>query len=192
MLDPLTSPRKPRIDSLRNRERLLAAARSAFVELGGDAPLEEIARRAEVGIGTLYRHFPSRDALLEGMYRDAAAQLAEAAPTLLAQMDPIDALHQWMKLFIEFIAAKRVVSAAFRARPDDAKPLYATSRQLILQAVTLLLQRGTEQGDIREGITPADMMRAMTGIAQGFEEPGWEESAGRLVDILVGGLRTLK
>src|SRR5271156_5096064 len=109
---PPASIRKPRADSQRNREKLLSVAKDAFAELGPDVALEEIARRAGVGIGTLYRHFPTRDALLSEVYRHAVEQLAETAARLSETRAPVDALRDWMRLFVDYIATKQVIAPA--------------------------------------------------------------------------------
>src|SRR5580658_7642845 len=104
--------RKPRADAMRNREHLLEIAKLAFADAGADVSLEEIARRAGVGIGTLYRHFPTRGAVVEAVYRREVRQLASAAERLLAEGPPGEALHQWMRLFVDYIATKKVIASA--------------------------------------------------------------------------------
>lgn len=181
-------PRKPRADSLRNREKLLEVARAAFTGEGPDVSLEEIARRAEVGIGTLYRHFPNRDALLADVYRRGVEQLGDAAATLLERHPPRAALRAWMLLFVEYIAAKKVIAPALNAMPGGSAELYAASGPRITQAITLLVNRARATGDIREDVEPLDLLNALVGLAYGMAMPDWQASANRMVDVMVDGL----
>lgn len=181
--------RKPRADSLRNRERLLEAAKAGFTEVGPEVSLEEIARRAEVGIGTLYRHFPTRDAVVEAVYRREVEQLAEAAASLLEQHGPAEALHAWMRLFVDYIATKKVVAPALSAMVGGTSELYAATSQKFTAAISLLLARGVEAGEIRADVEPGDVLRGAGAFAYGASGPGWEKSALRLVDIFMDGLR---
>jgi AcrR family transcriptional regulator len=180
--------RRPRADSARNRERLIEAARTAFGRQGADVSLEEIARLAQVGIGTLYRHFPSRLDLLEAVYRREVGQLAEAAPRLLAERAPFEALREWMRLAVDYLAAKRVIGPALAASAGGPE-IYAASGGLITEAMKQLVARAVESGEIRSDVDSGDLLRAMVGLSYGYAEPGWEASARRLVDILMDGLR---
>ena len=186
------SVRKPRADGARNRERLMEAAKAAFAETGADVSLDEIARRAEVGIGTLYRHFPTRDAIVEAVYRREVQQLADAAPRVLGSMPPGAALHEWMRLFVDYIATKKVIAPALGSIVGGASELYAFSGAQITGAVTLLVERAVAAGDIRPDVDPADVLRALVGFAYGSTSPGWEASALRLIDIFMDGLRAAK
>lgn len=186
--DAASPSRRPRADSARNRERLIEAARAAFAREGAEASLEEIARSAQVGIGTLYRHFPSRLDLLEAVYRREVGQLAEAAPRLLAERPPFEALREWMRLSIDYLATKRVIAPALAASAG-ASQIYAASGGLITEAMTKLVERAVESGEIRSDVDAGDLLRAMVGLSYGYTEPGWEASARRLVDILMDGLR---
>jgi AcrR family transcriptional regulator len=181
--------RKPRADSLRNRERLIEAAKAAFAETGPEASLDEVARRADVGIGTLYRHFPSRDAIVEAVYRREVQQLADAATGLLAASPPGEALHGWMRLFVDYIATKKVIAPALSAIVGGAADLYAASGVLIIGAMSLLVERAAAAGDIRPDVDPNDLLRALVGFTYGAVGPGWQDSAMRLIDILMDGLR---
>jgi AcrR family transcriptional regulator len=183
------SARKPRADGQRNRERLMEAAKAAFGDVGADVSLEEIARRAGVGIGTLYRHFPSRDAIVEAVYRREVAQLASSAERLLGQMSPGDALQQWMRLFVDYIATKKVIAAALGALAGGTADLYATSGAQISGALSLLVERAAAAGDIRAGADAGDLQRALVGFTYGNASPGWQASALRLIDLLMDGLR---
>jgi AcrR family transcriptional regulator len=180
--------RKPRADSLRNREQLLAAAKAAFAEIGAEAPLEEIARRAGVGIGTLYRHFPTRDALLAAVYRREVEQLTRSAERLLAERPPLEAFEQWLHLLVDYLAAKRVVAPALQASAEGAK-LYAASGTPVTEAMNRLTGALIASGEVRAELQPDDLMRIVMGLAQGYDRPDWAPSARRLIAILVAGLR---
>ncbi len=179
--------RRPRADAERNRRRLMEAANIEFTERGADAPLEEIARRAGVGIGTLYRHFPTREALLAEVYRHAVEQLAEAAAELSAALQPFDALRAWMRLFVDYIATKQVVAPALSAMGGTAA-LYAASGPTITSAISQLTDRAIAAGDIQLDIAPIDLLRAVIGVSNAAS-PNWQATAYRLIDILLEGLR---
>ncbi len=182
----------PRADAQRNRDRLLAAAKAAFADLGADVSLDEIARRAGVGIGTLYRHFPSRDALVEEVYRREVQQLAEAASRLGESLPAGDALHEWMLLFVDYIAAKKVIAPALAMVVGGAPELYAASGARISEAMSGLVARARMSGDIRADANSADLLRALVGFAYASKGPDWEASAKRLIDILMDGLRATR
>jgi AcrR family transcriptional regulator len=181
--------RKPRVDGQRNRERLMEAAKAAFGDVGADVSLEEIARRAGLGIGTLYRHFPTRDAIVEAVYRREVQQLADAAERLLAMLTPGEALHQWMRLFVDYVATKKVVAQALGSIVGGTTDLYASSGAQIANAIALLVQRAAAAGDIRADADPNDLLRALIGFTYGNASPGWQASALRLIDLLTDGLR---
>ena len=181
--------RKPRADSARNRQLLIDTAKQGFSEVGLNVSLEEIARRAGVGIGTLYRHFPSREAVVEAVYRREVEQLAEAVPQLLEASPAGEALHKWMHLFVDYIATKRVIAPSLATAAGRTSALYATSAELITRAVSTLVKRAVASGDVRKDIDPSDLLRALVGVSYGNPDAGWEASARRLVDILMDGLR---
>jgi AcrR family transcriptional regulator len=181
--------RKPRADSARNRQLLIDTAKQGFSEVGLNVSLEEIARRAGVGIGTLYRHFPSREAVVEAVYRREVEQLAEAVPQLLETSPAGEALHKWMHLFVDYIATKRVIAPSLATAAGRTSALYATSAELITRAVSTLVKRAVASGDVRKDIDPSDLLRALVGVSYGNPDAGWEASARRLVDILMDGLR---
>ena len=181
--------RKPRVDGQRNRERLIEAAKAAFGDVGADVSLDEIARRAGVGIGTFYRHFPTRDAIVEAVYRREVQQLAGAAQRLLGTMQPGEALHQWMRLFVDYIATKKVIASALASIVGGTTDLYAASGAQISGAMSLLVARAAAAGDIRPDVDPNDLLRALVGFTYGAVGPGWQASALRLIDILMDGLR---
>jgi AcrR family transcriptional regulator len=186
---PTAQTRKPRADSARNRQLLIDAAKGAFSEAGLNVSLEEIARRAGVGIGTLYRHFPTREAVVEAVYRREVEQLTQAVPQLLDSSPAAEALHQWMHLFVDYIATKRMIAPSLGTAASRTSPLYATSAELITRAITTLLKRAAAAGDVRKDIDPNDLLRAMVGVSYGNPDPAWEASARRLIDLLMDGLR---
>jgi AcrR family transcriptional regulator len=190
-LKPIAEVRKPRADCARNRQLLIDAAKTGFSEVGLNISLEEIARRASVGIGTLYRHFPNREAIVEAVYRREVEQLADAVPKLLETVPPAEALHQWMHLFIDYIATKRLIapSLAAAAAAGRASTLYASSRELITNAISTLVNRASASGEVRKDIDPSDLLHAMVGVSYGNPDAGWEASARRLIDLLMDGLR---
>jgi AcrR family transcriptional regulator len=186
---PTPHARKPRTDSARNRQLLIDTAKQGFSEVGLNVSLEEIARRAGVGIGTLYRHFPSREAVVEAVYRREVEQLAEAVPQLLDTSPAGEALHKWMHLFVDYIATKRVIAPSLATAAGRTSALYATSAELITRAVSTLVKRAVASGDVRKDIDPSDLLRALVGVSYGNPDAGWEASARRLIDILMDGLR---
>lgn len=187
--DSDSKPRKPRADSLRNRDLLLSAAKAAFAGAGADAPLEDIARRAGVGIGTLYRHFPTREALVAAVYAREIEQLAASADELLARRPAGEALDAWLNLLIDYMATKRVVAPALRADPGEGSRLYAASGATILPALRRLTQAAHAAGEIRPDIGFEDVLRMMSALGQGYEQPGWEGGARRLLSVMMAGLR---
>ncbi len=186
---PPTPKRKPRADGARNRQLLIDAAKVGFAENGLNVSLEDVARCAGVGIGTLYRHFPSREAVVEAVYRREVEQLAEAVPQLLETLPAGEALHQWMHLFIDYVATKRMIAPSLGAVAGRTSALYATSAELITGALTTLVKRAVASGDVRKDINPSDLLRAMVGVSYGNPDAGWQASARRLIDLLMDGLR---
>ncbi len=151
--------------------------------------LEEIARRAGVGIGTLYRHFPAERRWSRAVYRREVEQLAEAVPVLLKTSSAGEALHRWMHLFVDYIATKRLIAPSLAAAAGRSPTLYATSTELITHAISTLVKRAVGSGDVRKDIDPSDLLRALIGVSYGNPDAGWEASARRLIDILMDGLR---
>jgi AcrR family transcriptional regulator len=181
--------RKTRADAARNRARLLNTAKAAFAAKGSNASLDEIARTAGVGAGTLYRHFPTRDALIEAVYLNETQQLADAAKQLALSHSPVEALREWMRLFVGFIATKRVMAEALASLAGGTSALYATTTALVTAALALLVDRAVLSGDIRLELDPLDLLRALAGVAHTGPTPHLEESANRLIDVLIAGLQ---
>jgi AcrR family transcriptional regulator len=181
--------RKPRADAERNRLRLLETAKAAFAEKGSGASLDEIARTAGVGAGTLYRHFPTRDALIEAVYRNETDQLVAAAAGLGETRPPLAALREWLLLFVDYVAAKHGMYAVLDTLVDGASDLRSASTTRIEQAIDALVGRAVANGDIRLEIGPLDLLRALASVAKAGSGPAGEHAARRLVDILIAGLR---
>lgn len=184
--------RKPRADALRNRERILEVAKEAFTRHGADASLDEIAKQADVGAGTLYRHFPTRDALIEAVYRSEVEKLAAAERKLAAAMPPMEALRAWMLLLVDYIAAKHIIAPALNSVVGGPSRLYEGSRGLVQGAIDELVERAKKNGDVRREIDASDLLRAIIGVSHVVSGHDWQRSAKRLVDILIAGSRTAK
>ena len=180
--------RPKRADARRNYDALLAAAGEVFAERGIDASLEEIARRAGVGIGTLYRHFPTRDALNEAVYRREVETLCAAADELSADLEPADALAAWMHRFAGYVAKKRGMAAALKSALGADNELFTYSRERIHGALGMLLKAAVESGSVRPDTDSEDVIRALSGICMASDLPG-EDRTGRLIDLIVDGLR---
>ncbi|MFC8198129.1 TetR/AcrR family transcriptional regulator [Streptomyces sp. NPDC057298] len=179
-----------RADARRNRERLLEAAGRAFSETGTDASLEAIAKDAGVGIGTLYRHFPTREALLEAAYRNELARVCDSVAELLAQLPPDQAMRRWMDLFIDYLATKQGMGDALKAviASGDEDP-FAESLERISTAISTLLHAGAEVGVLRSDVDPLDVGFSLGGVLLITSDKGLRDRAGRMLDLLLDGLR---
>jgi AcrR family transcriptional regulator len=187
-----SAQRRPRSDAQRNRERILEAAKAAFTRHGADASLDEIANQAGVGAGTLYRHFATRDALIETVYRSEVEKLAAAARSFAAAMPPIEALRSWMLLFVDYIAAKHIIAPALNSVVGGPSRFYEDSRSLIQGAIDELVKRAKRSGDLRRDLDASDLLRAVIGVSYVGSGHDWQQSARRLVDILIAGSRPVK
>ena len=186
---PAAPVRKLRADAIRNRERVLEAAKAVFSAGGPEASLEAVARKAGVGIGTLYRHFPTREALFEAVYRREVQHLSELAEALKSEADPVDALRRWLRSNVEFVATKKGMSAALALAVQSSSELTAFSFDRLSKAVGALLDRAVAAGEIRADISPEDVLRALVGMCYLHDQPGWQNSVVRLLDVFVDGLR---
>jgi AcrR family transcriptional regulator len=186
---PQAAPRKPRSDAQRNRERILEVAKEAFTRFGAEASLDDIAKQAGVGPGTLYRHFATRDALIEAVFRSEVEKLAAAARRFAETMPPAEALRAWMLLFVDYIAGKEIIAPALNSVVGGPEKLYERTRQPIQGAIDALVKRAIKNGDIRSDLDPFDLLRALVGVSHVASGPGWQASARRLVDILILGSR---
>jgi len=181
--------RKPRADAERNRQRLLDVAKVAFAQKGVSASLEEIAREAGLGIGTLYRHFPTREALIDEIYRDEGNRLVEAAQQLSAERAPLDAIQAWLLLFIGYLANKQIHADVLNCMAGGESDVCTLSADAIVEALNLLMQRAREAGEIHHPIEPLELLCAIAGVATFGVDTDWEAGAKRLVALMVSGLR---
>ena len=185
-----TAPiRRVRADALRNRERLIEAATEIFGKGAPQASLEAVARHAGVGIGTLYRHFPTREALFEAVYRREVDQLGELAERLAQEAAPVEALRRWLHANVRLVATKRGMVETLQLVASGSTELKAYSFQRLTEGLALLLARGVAAGDIRPDITAEDLLRTVIGIFYADSSTGWQTSALRIVDVFVDGLR---
>ncbi|MBO9715023.1 TetR/AcrR family transcriptional regulator [Sphingomonas sp.] len=184
-----STPRKPRADAERNRARLVAAAKDVFAEKRSAASLDEIARVAGVGIGTLYRHFPTRDALIEAVYRSETDQLAGAATRLSLTLTPVEALREWLLLFVDYLDTKHGMAEVLNSVVGGAPALYAATGFRASDAVAMLAEKAAASGTIRLGLDPLDLLRAIAGVANLGTTGDWKPAGRRMVDILIAGLR---
>jgi AcrR family transcriptional regulator len=180
------------MDAQLNRERILEVAKEAFARSGASTSLDDIAKHAGVGAGTLYRHFPTRDTLLEAVYRTEVEKLAAAERKLAQDLPPIEALRAWMLLFVEYIATKQIIAPALNTLVGGPSKVYEASRAQVTGAIHALVERAIESGDIRRDLEPLDLLRALIGVSNVASSPDWQQSARRLVDILITGSRPIK
>lgn len=180
--------RRKRADSVRNRERLLDAARAVFSAGGPDASMEAVARKAELGIGTLYRNFPSREALFQAVYSREVDELVDLGAALAEESDPVDALRKWMRGAIRMVATKRGMLAALSPTFEGTEDFYADTARRLAAAVAALMRRGVAAGRLRDDITPEEVMQAFVGICYTKSAGDWRASVLRLLDIFVDGL----
>jgi len=184
--------RKPRADAQRNRERILEVAKQEFTRSGANASLEEIAKKASVGPGTLYRHFPTREELLVAVYRSEMEKLAAAERTLADTLPPVEALRAWLLLFVDAVETKQIIAPVLNTLVGDPKKVFEASHAQIHEALRALVKRTIKSGDIRKDLDPIDLLRALVGVANVATSPDWQQSARRLVEILISGARPLK
>jgi AcrR family transcriptional regulator len=168
---------------------LLETAKVAFAEKGAGASLDEIARTAGVGAGTLYRHFPTRDALIEAVYRNEMAQLVDAATRLAETQAPVAALREWLVLFVDYMVTKRGMSEALNSIVGGTSELYSTSADQMRRAIAKLIDRAVASGDIRLDIDPLDLLRALAGVTNVNPGPDDTRAAKHMVDILIAGIQ---
>jgi AcrR family transcriptional regulator len=181
--------RRPRADAQRNHERILEIAKKAFTRSGANISLDDVAKQAGVGAGTLYRHFPTRDALLEEVYRTEVEKLAAAEGEFARAMPPVEALRAWMLLFVDYIAAKQIIAPALNTMVGGPSKMFEASGDLVKGAIQALVCRAIKSGDIRPDIDPFDLLRALVGVSNVASTPEWPQSAKRLVEILILGSR---
>ncbi len=178
-----------RADACRNRDRLLEVAADAFAKHGVDASLEDIARTAGVGVGTLYRHFPNRDALMEAVFRRNIDQLRDAALELMQTLPPDEALEQWMRRFVSYVATKKGLASHLKSVVAADSDLFAYSHDTMNKSMRMLIEAAAASGAIRDDVEPADVLRALSGVCLMAEGPSWQDQACRVSQLLVDGLR---
>jgi AcrR family transcriptional regulator len=189
---PEFTNRKPRADAQRNRKRVLEAAKQEFTRSGASASLEEIARKAGVGPGTLYRHFPTREELLVAVYQSEMEKLAATERTFADTLPPVEALRAWLLLFVDAVETKQIIAPVLNTLVGDPKKVFEASYAQIHEAIRALVKRAIKSGDIRKDLDPIDLLRALVGVANVATSPDWQQSARRLVEILILGARPLK
>src|SRR5246127_2172740 len=189
---PQSKVRKPRTDAQRNRERILGVAKQAFSQSGASASLDDIAKEAGVGPGTLYRHFPTREELLEAVYRSEVEKLAAAERKFAETMPPLEALRAWMLLFVDYIATKKIIAPALNAVVGEHSKVIEACYAQIQGAIRALVKRAIDGGEMRRDIDPVDLLKALVGVAYMSNSPDWQQSARRLVDILISGSRSIR
>jgi AcrR family transcriptional regulator len=188
---PKRAPRKPRADALLNRQRILDVAKQAFARHGANASLDDIAKQVGVGPGTLYRHFPTREELLQAVYRSEMEKLAAAERRFAQSMPPIEALRAWLLLFVDAIETKHLIAPVLNTLIGDPKKVFAASHAQTHEALSALVKRAIKSGDIRRDLDSMDLLRALVGVANVATSPDWQQSAKRLVDILITGSRPI-
>ena len=185
----MSTPKPLRADAQRNRDKLLEAAAAQFASAGTDSSLEAVAKAAGVGVGTLYRHFPTKDALLAAVYRQEVEGLHAAASELLRANPPDEALALWLDRFVDYAATKRGMGEALRKLVNSSEGIGIDVRALLLDAIGTLLNAGVTAGSLRSDVTAWDVLRATGSVWQMPDEPGWQEQARRLLGLLMDGLR---
>jgi len=179
-----------RADARRNRDRLVEVAAEAFAANGVQTSLEDIAREAGVGIGTLYRHFPTREHLVEAVYRREVDALCRSADELAARLGPGEALEEWLRHLVSYAATKRGMMDSLRILFDTKSEIFAESPSRIAAGLEGLLKRAAEAGAIRQDVEAADLLQAMSGIYSAPDTPDWKTRSLRLVSLIMDGLRT--
>lgn len=187
-----TRKRRPRSDALKNRDLLIGAAKEVLGTGGPNASLEAVARRAGLGIGTLYRHFPNREALFNAVFSKELEQLAETAEGLVGSPDPVAALRRWLHANVAVVETKRgMLGALSMVMTEESKQAYSAQAGRIGAAVDRLLREAADAGQIREGVSADDLLQTMYALCYAREPgPGWREQVVRLLDIFVDGLIT--
>lgn len=181
--------RAQRSDACRNRARLLECAAEAFAVHGVDAPLEKIAKSACVGIGTLYRHYPTRDALVEAVYRHNVDQLCAGAAELQATLPPAEALSEWMQRFVAYVASKKGLATYLKSVVSADSDLFTSTHHRVQATISGLVDAAAASGDIRSGVEGMDLLRALSGVCLMSDQPGGPEQGAKVAGLLMDGLR---
>jgi AcrR family transcriptional regulator len=188
VLVPSTVEKIMRADAQLNLDRLLTVAAAAFLEEGADTSMRAIAKAAGVGIGTLYRHFPTRDRLVEATYRSEVGRLCAAAPELMKSRPALESLRIWMNLFVSFMATKQGMGVALRVILVDDDQRMKT-RYLLADAIGTLLAEGALEGTLRDDVDPYDVLLGIGGVTLIAGDPNQSTITARLLDLLIDGLR---
>lgn len=189
-VDPPARAGQPlRADARRNRDNLVAVAREAYAGAGGTVTLEGIARAAGVGIGTLYRHFPTRESLVEAVYAAQLDDVASSARSLLDQFPPDVALHAWIKRYAEFTATKRGMVDTLRAGWASGRITTPRTRERITAAIGMILTAGAQAGSLRADVEPDDVTAMLLGVFLATASDSSSEQTGRLLAFVVDALR---
>ena len=181
MPEARSQERKLRADAQRNRERLVEVARKAFERNGANASLDEIAKQAGIGSGTLYRHFPTREALIEAVYAQEVAELGKLGEELVGSAHPLEALRTWLSTFVDHIVEKQIIASAL------SETAYASARTVIFRAVERLTRRAVDSGDLRPDTMAVDLLRALIGVLRDARDVDAQNTARRLVPLLLRG-----
>ncbi|WP_033292943.1 TetR/AcrR family transcriptional regulator [Amycolatopsis jejuensis] len=179
--------RRPRADAERNRRRLLEAGRAAFA--AGPVTMEQVARDAGVGIGTLYRHFPTREALVEALYREELEQMCASAGVLLAKNEPIRALRLWMDRFADYVTAKQEMADALRAVFANETVTVSLAREELSVAVQTVLDAGVANGTLRDDVRADDIVASVVGMFAATSLAGGQDQLARMLDLLIDAVR---
>lgn len=183
------SSRPARADARRNRDRLLAAARDAFAATPDTVPLDAVARAAGVGIGTLYRHFPTREALVEAVYAAELDEVVSSAPPLLDELEPAAALRAWMTRYAAFFKIKRGMSDTLRAGWASGSIATPATRERITATIAMMLRSGAQAGSLRSDVDPEDVTMMLLGVFLSTTATDSPEKIDRLLDLIVDALR---
>jgi AcrR family transcriptional regulator len=184
-----SAPRAGRVDAQRNRQRLIEVALAAFSSGQEKVALEAIARDAGVGIGTLYRHFPSREALVEAVYSSELTRLCSSAGELLDSLPPDDALRTWMERYADFVTTKRGMAEALRAVIASGAITSSQTRGRLTAAIQTMLDAGADTGSLRSDVRAEDVSASLAGVLLASGAPDQQEQAKRMLDLLMDGLR---
>ncbi len=184
----MSAPRPLRADAQRNRDRLLEAAVRAFSQEGADVTLDSIAKQAGVGIGTLYRHFPTREALVDAAYQNELARLCDGVTELIATLPPDVAARTWMDRFFDYMATKRGMADALRAVIASGGNPYVNSKDRLEGAISALLSAGAAARTVRSDVSAGDLLACLAGVSMVGEFVA-RDVAGRMIDLLMDGLR---
>jgi len=189
----MTKPRarRPqRADARRNRERLLAAARTVFAADGASASLQGVAREAGVGIGTLYRHFPAREMLYTAVYEQEVDHLVAMAESLADAHEPVAALREWLQALVALVATKTGMVSALAISAETKSAVSQATSERLINALGGLLDRCVAHGSLRDALAPRELLHAVVGMCLIQDVPDWQVRVATMIDVLIDGLRS--